>query len=114
MTADLRHLSFDLDGLERGYRSGALSPVEVAGEALRRIELANRRLRALTAVFADEALAAARESEARWRRGAPLSAFDGVPVVLKSTLRVAGYQADFGSHMPPPPADAQTESPAVT
>jgi len=109
-----QNLEFGLAELGEGYSSGVISPVEVTREALRRIELANPRLRALTTVFADEALAAAELSEQRWHIGAPLSPLDGAPIVLKSTLRISGWQADFGSHNPPPAADSVSESPAVS
>src|SRR6187402_67283 len=53
------------------YRSGDASPVEATRAALDRIERFNPILNAFCHVAPDEALAAARASEARWQRGAP-------------------------------------------
>ena len=79
------------------YRSGAASPVEAVTAILRRAEAVNPRINALTLVDAEAALAAARESEARWRRGAPKSPLDGSPVSIKELLRVKGWPPTMGS-----------------
>ena len=60
------------------YRSGALSPVEAVEEALARIERFEPVLNAFTLVDGDGARARARESEARWRGGAPIGPLDGI------------------------------------
>jgi len=62
------------------YRDRRLSPVEVLEASLARIERDDRILDAFCLVDADRALAEARRSEERWRRGAPPGALDGVPV----------------------------------
>ncbi|MEK6296488.1 MAG: hypothetical protein V4793_34990, partial [Paraburkholderia tropica] len=59
------------------YKAGATDPVEVASEALAR---ASRAGAAFISVDEAGALGAARASAARWRAGAPQSAFDGVPL----------------------------------
>src|SRR5262249_22087706 len=45
----------------------------------------------------EEALAAARQSEARWRRGAPLGAVDGVPTTVKDLMMLKGHPWRRGS-----------------
>ena len=60
------------------YRSGGASPVEATRAVLARIERLNPTLNAFCHVAGDEALAAARASEARWQRGAPCGLLDGV------------------------------------
>ena len=57
-----------------GYREGEFSPVEVARSALERAERIQPAVNAFVRVDAEAALAQARESEGRWRRGedAPL------------------------------------------
>ncbi len=72
------------------YCRGELSPVEVAGAVLDRIESVNPRVNALYFVDHQGALAAARDAEERWRRGESLGKLDGVPVTLKDSIPVAG------------------------
>ena len=55
------------------YRRNAASPVEVTRAVLAHIERFEPHLQATYALDADAALAAARDSEARWSRGEPLS-----------------------------------------
>ena len=88
---------FSAHELVRQYRAGVLSPVEVTRAILRHIADVNPSLNAIYFVDADGALAAARASEARWRRGAPMGALDGVPVTLKDSIRVAGMPTPNGT-----------------
>ena len=66
-----------------GYKAGAFSPVEATRAALGRIEELNPRLNAFCLIDADSALAAAKESAARWTKGSPIGALDGVPISIK-------------------------------
>ena len=79
------------------YRSKSVSPVETLTAILARAEAVNPRINALTLIDAGPAMAAARASEARWRRGEPLSPIDGVPVSIKELLRVKGWPQTMGS-----------------
>jgi len=79
------------------YRAGELSPVEAARAALDRIERYNDKLNAFNLVAADTALAAAAESEERWRLGAPRGPLDGVPVSIKDVLLTKGWPTLRGS-----------------
>lgn len=95
--------------LSRLYRAGSLSPVEVARETLARIEAWEGDLAATWALDAAAALAAARASEERWRRGEALSALDGVPVTVKELIATRGVAKPLGSaatEPAPEPADA--------
>lgn len=83
--------------LLRLYRSRRLSPVEVARAILDHIASANPMLNALFFVDADRNLAAARDSERRWHRGAPEGVLDGVPVTLKDSIRAAGMPSPNGT-----------------
>lgn len=91
------------------FAAGSISPVESALAALARIEAWEPKLNAMYIVHREQALAAAAESEARWRAGRPLSAIDGVPVTLKENLYTRGDPSPIGTaagDMTPKPADA--------
>jgi len=91
------------------YRSGEASPVEAITAILERAEAVNPRINALTIVDAEPAMAAARESEARWRRGEPLSPLDGVAVSIKELVRAKGWPHSMASRLTdktPAPDDA--------
>ena len=80
-----------------GYESRAFSPVEVMRAVLDRLEQEQPRLNAFCLVDAAAGLAMARESEARWRAGAPCGLLDGVPVSIKDTNRVKSWPTRLGS-----------------
>lgn len=79
------------------YRAGELSPVEVTRQVLDRIAAINPRVNALYFVDEEGALAAARASEARWRRREPQGLLDGVSVTLKDSVHVAGMPTPHGT-----------------
>ncbi|WP_394835773.1 amidase [Pendulispora rubella] len=79
------------------YRSGALSPVEVVRAVLARIESENPRVNAFCLIAHEEALEAARASEARWCQGQPCGVLDGVPVSIKDILLTRGWPTLRGS-----------------
>ena len=80
------------------YRSGQASPVEATQAVLRRIDRLNPELRAFCLVAADDALSAARASQARWQRAAPCGPLDGVPVAIKDLVLARGWPTLRGSH----------------
>src|SRR5665647_3175655 len=82
--------------LTRLYWRGALSPVEVAQDVLARIER-NAGLNAFLPIEPEPVLAAAKESEARWRAAAPLGAIDGVPASIKDNIWAKGLPTRRGS-----------------
>ena len=83
--------------LSSAYASRRLSPVEVARAALASIERWEPHLNAMYLVHGDAALAQARESEARWLAGTPLSALDGIPVTIKENIYTKGDPAPIGT-----------------
>lgn len=84
----------ELSGL---FASGAASPVEAVKAALDRIKRFNPQVNAFAYVVPDAALAAAAESEARWKSGAPLGPIDGIPVTIKELVPVIGIPHRRGS-----------------
>ena len=99
-------------GLAKLYRKGKASPVETMKAVLARAEAAGPQINAFCRIDATRALAAARASEKRWKKGKPLSPLDGVPVSIKELVRVKGWPASMGSKLTDKgPADA--DAPAV-
>ena len=78
------------------YRAKTLSPVEVTRAVIAHIERCEPQLHALYAFDPDAALAQARASEARWRRGEAL-ALDGVPLTLKENIATRGRPMPLGT-----------------
>ena len=54
-----------------GYRKGEFSPVEATEQALERARRIQPEVNAFARLTGEDALARARESAARWRRGVP-------------------------------------------
>ena len=79
------------------YRDGSLSPVEATRATLERIAALDTTINAYCLVDGDAALAAARDSEARWRRGAPAGPLDGVPTSIKDIVLTRGWPTLRGS-----------------
>ena len=82
----------DLSALElvAGYRTKALSPVEVTRAVLDHIERWEPYLRATYRLDPEGALASATAAEARWRHGEPQGALDGVPITIKENIATKG------------------------
>ena len=94
------------------YRRKALSPVEVARDALARIERFEPAINAFVRVEAEAALAQARASEARWLKGEPIGRVDGLPATVKDNIDVEGLPSRKGSRTTPDAA-AAADAPAV-
>ena len=95
------------------YRSKELSPVAVMAETLRRLERYEGAVNAFVLYDPDSAMTAARESEARWRRGEPRGLLDGVPIALKDTLLTRGWPRLVGSKTIDPNQAWHEDSPAT-
>lgn len=97
----------------QAYRSGQIRPSEV----LERVIVLEQALRSSSGgaspfldLDVEGARRAARESDQRYAQGAPLGAWDGVPVAVKEELAVQGLPWRFGTGwMPstPTPLDAE-------
>src|SRR5665647_2322801 len=97
--------------LTRLYWRGALSPVEVAQDVLARIER-HAGLNAFLPIKPEPVLAAARQSEARWRAASPLGAIDGVPASIKDNIWAKGLPTRRGSRTSDA-KPAEADSPAT-
>lgn len=101
-----------IDDFTRAYREGRVTPEQVGERFLAQREASERDapgLKAFIAVHADDVMAQAKASAARWRAGAPLGPFDGVPVAVKDEIDQAGYPTTVGTRFigsSPAPRDA--------
>ncbi len=94
-------------------RNGTLSPAEATRLLLERLDALQPKLNAFCIVDRDGAFGAARASEERWRRGAPLGPLDGVPVTVKDLMLMRGFPTLRGSHLVDRDQDWSEDSPAV-
>jgi len=79
------------------FADKTLSPVEVLEAQIARAEATRESINAFTYTHFDEALEAARASEARWAKGAPLGCLDGLPVAIKDESYIKGMPTSGGS-----------------
>ena len=91
----LSRLAADIVAL---YQSREISPVEVLGATLDRIDRLDRIHNAFVMIDRQGALDDARASEERWRRGEPNGLIDGLPVTVKDLIVVRGMPTRRGSH----------------
>jgi len=97
--------------LTDAFRRGDLTPSAVAEAYLGRIGALDGKVGAYLTVVRDQALAAARESDQRWRAGSPRGPLDGAPLALKDVMCTIGVRTTCGSKMLEhfvPPYDATT------
>ncbi len=83
--------------LASAIRRRKLSPVELTGALLERIERVNPRVNAYCTVAAEQALESARAAEAAVMAGEDLDLLHGVPYSVKDLTPTAGIRTTFGS-----------------
>lgn len=83
--------------LSEAFRDRRIGPVEVLRDVLARIERCEPVLHATWALDPDGALAQAEAAQARWLKGEPLSAIDGVPVTIKENIATRGTPVPLGT-----------------
>lgn len=115
-------VEMSVDELTGHYATGKLSPVEVLKTVLAHSEAVNPEINALFSIRPEQAMATARESEARWKAKAPAGLLDGVPMTVKDSVAMVGWPYLHGIEanrsLPPstydsPPAIALKEAGAV-
>ncbi len=99
--------------LTAAYATGDLSPVEAIRSVLDRIDQWEPKINAMFLVHREAALAAARESEQRWRRGEPRSPLDGVPITIKENIYTRGDLAPIGTAATPDVVQPEDAPPAA-
>jgi aspartyl-tRNA(Asn)/glutamyl-tRNA(Gln) amidotransferase subunit A len=94
--SDITHLS--ASELSDGLASGELSSSEITQAHVERIRATEDALGSFLAL-SDNALAHAKEADARRQSGAPLSALDGVPIAVKDVLCTRDMVTTAGSRI---------------
>ncbi|WP_437923272.1 amidase [Sorangium sp. So ce291] len=95
------------------YRSRSASPVEALRAVLAHVERHGAPLNAFALLDEERALDAARASQARWARGAPVGRLDGVPVSVKDLLLTRGWPTLRGSRTVDASGPWTEDAPAV-
>lgn len=111
MSDDLAYMS--ATELLRRFRAKSVSPVEATRAALDRIARDNIKINAFNVVDGERALAQARHAEARWQRGEPCGALDGVPSSIKDLVLSEGWPTMRGSRTTDPAGPWDTDAPVV-
>src|SRR2546428_1101769 len=83
--------------LADAYRRGDVTPTAAAEAYLARIEKLDGRVGAYLTVTREQALAAAKAAEGRYRSKAPRGPLDGVPIALKDLLCTRGVRTTCAS-----------------
>ena len=104
---------FSATDLLAGYRRKTFSPVEATRAVFQQIERHNSKFNAFCLLDEEAAIAAARESEARWMCGMPRGLVDGVPTTIKDLLITKGWPTLRGSTTISPDQDWAEDAPAV-
>jgi aspartyl-tRNA(Asn)/glutamyl-tRNA(Gln) amidotransferase subunit A len=79
------------------YHRKAASPVEVTRAVLRHIGRWEPHLHATYALDPEAALVQAEASQARWLKGEPMGALDGVPAMIKENIATKGVPVPLGT-----------------
>lgn len=95
MSEDLLYLTAT-EALAR-FADKTLSPVELLEAQIARAEATSETINAFTYTHFDEAREAAKASEARWAKGAPMGCLDGLPVAIKDESFIKGKPTSGGS-----------------
>ncbi len=99
--------------LLEAYAKRALSPIEVMRDVLARVAAFEPHIHATYLLAPERALDDARASEARWRRGEPIGALDGVPVTIKDNIATRGEPKPLGTAATPLIAETADAPPAA-
>lgn len=88
-------IDLSIPTLSERYRSGAVLPSSMIEQVLASVA-DPQWAKVFWDIDADSAREAAKQSDARWRRGEALGSLDGVPVAIKNNVDVAGLPTRAG------------------
>ncbi len=83
--------------LAYGFRMGSDTPSALLDRCLAAIDAQETTLEALTAIDRDGARKAAAAATARWKKNAPLSPVDGMPIGVKDVIETRNMPTQMGS-----------------
>ncbi len=83
--------------LQRRFRDGNLTPLQVTQACLARLDAVNPRLNAVVLRRDEQVLAEAAAATRRHAQGRPLSVLDGVPLTVKDSLLTADMPTSWGT-----------------
>lgn len=95
------------------FETGQLSPYEMTSAIIDNIAALNPHINAFCWFDADAALKAARESEARWMRGAALGKLDGITFTVKDLSMTRGWPTRRGCRAIGPEGPWNEDAPSV-
>lgn len=99
--------------LRRGFVKKKFSAVDVAQSCLNQIAQHEPAVNAICHLDETVTMQQAKASAARWAKGKPLSALDGIPVLIKDLLLVKGWPTRRGSRTVNPAQEWSNDAPAV-
>jgi Asp-tRNA(Asn)/Glu-tRNA(Gln) amidotransferase A subunit family amidase len=79
------------------FAAGEASPSGELAVRLKRLDAIEPRIGAFVHLARDAAIAAAKESDARWRKGRPLSPIDGMPIGIKDIIETEDMPTGQGT-----------------
>lgn len=92
--------------LHEAFKKRTLSPVEVTKALFERIDTFEAAINAFVLIDRDGAMAAAKDSEARYHRGEALGPADGIAVTVKDNINLKGFPCRKGSKATPDAAES--------
>ena len=78
------------------FKSGQLSPVELLTAIIERAEQIDTTVNPFADKYFDQAMARAKKSEARYRKGNPRR-LEGLPLLVKDSSAIKGFSPEFTS-----------------
>ncbi len=95
------------------YEWKTVSPVEVTQAVFDRIREVNDDVNAFTKLTEEQAMEAARQSEARWNRGEARGVVDGIPTSIKDIVLSKDWPTQRGSQATPVDQPHEEDAPSV-
>ena len=100
--------TLSISDLHTKFLGGDLCPSDLLSRSLTKIQEQDGRLHAFITVMESEAIAAAVESDRRYKERNPLSPIDGIPIGIKDNIDVMGSRCTAGTsvyrdRIPPSP-----------
>ncbi|KAI7265739.1 amidase [Hortaea werneckii] len=90
--------NYDAPALVAALASGKLKAVDVATAFCKRAAIAHQLTNCLTEIFFDDAITRAKQLDDEMNKsGSPIGPLHGLPISLKDTFKVKGYDASIGA-----------------